>query len=225
MSYIRYSNLAPNFKSTLNPFLISLISTPDKSFLIGDTGYDYGPKFKNCQLVIAQYIAGTHEWDSLCEYASSIDEGKYPILFNPTGANLTTQELHMCHGDIFLYIAAYMKYARFVGGRFISYPFNPHDPDSLFVSELVSDGVQKNCKAIFDGLDLSVIDNDILMDKLIEKPIVFFRILMSIYHTYRIMNIDLATSNTKLGRFFYLNKHIFCEANYIDRLNTIRLTR
>ena len=207
-SYVKYSNFCPQYTSNSNPYILSLLSDVDKSFEIGDQGATYGPKFKNSQLLIGQYIAShSTNWDMICEIASTLEGVGATLAFNPTKRLLSEDEMNMTFGEIFLTTAAYMKYARYEGCKVLIFPFDPTNPSSPCVMDVIADYNSTTPKAIFDGVNPEEIDKDVLMDKLLEKPYVFYRILLSIYSTSKNMGKDL--SKTKLGKFFENNKQFF----------------
>lgn len=207
-SYIKYSNFCPQYTSSQNPYVLSLMSDVDKSFEMGDQGATYGPKYKNSQLLIGQYIAShATNWDMICEIASTLEGVGATLCFNPTKRILSEEEMTMNYGEIFLTTAAYMKYARFQGCKVIMFPYDPTNPSSPCVMDIVPDYTNSAPMAIFDGINTDEIDKDVLMDKLLEKPYVFYRILLSIYSTAKNNKKDL--SKTKLGKFFENNKQFF----------------
>lgn len=204
-NYIKYKNFCPQFKSHINPYMLALTSDVDKNFDIGDQGTNYGPKYKSSQLLVGQYISCAKEWDFLCEYASRVNEMDASIQFNPTNIIFSPQEKSMSTGEIFIYIAAFMKYANFYNCKLASEYYDPTNPNSPIITDVLPE--DNSAYFAFERIDPKEVDKDVLMDKIIDKPAVYFRILSSIRESCKKSNIDL--TGTKLGVFFENNKKIF----------------
>lgn len=207
-NYAKYENLNPNFKSHLNPYLLCLMSDVDKNFEIGDQGRNFGPDHKNCQLLIGEYIATANKWDMICETAASLCTPSISgLLFNPVNYTLTYEETRMTQGEVFLYVAGLLKYGKFYNCRKECILFDPLNPSSKIITDVIA--LDASSRILYDNIDTKNLDNDMLLNKLLEKPSVFYRILLGIYSTYKESKRLDELKNTKLYNFFENNKRFF----------------
>jgi hypothetical protein len=198
-NYAKYQD----FGTTLNPLLetdpveLSIYNDPDTYFLMGPTAYLFGPQTEPSQLYMAQKCS--KNWDGSCEYLSRNIE--------PTKENKATlsSKVFKCEpnitiGDTLIDNAAQRRYAVDIGKKCVpNYKkYNPLDPTS-------PDVVTYEC-----GLNnivclpppASMVDSDVLMNKLLDAPEKHVSILKNFYIN---LGINKAEYNgTRLGKIFEL---------------------
>lgn len=210
MSRSRY-NYSPvaNFGSNVikkNP-LEYCIPGVDAQFQIGTLGYLYGPYSGKCQV-----LTGTHcakEWDSFCEtmsqdknvvYPNQVKNFMYPEIL-PLGTITAGQNL--------IRNSAFYKYCKVPDNCKTYEPFDPTDPNSpiIWYNTDIST-YSKSCFPVCD-VDLNVIDNDMLMDKVLMNPQACMDILLNIWFTAKIQGKIDRLMATKVGRFMAAYPNIF----------------
>jgi hypothetical protein len=172
-----------------------LYSTVNKSFDNGVLGALYDQNNKYSQYFLSQSCATN--WDKVCELASknlnpainSIDPFKGSTPANTTIADITIRN------------TAIAKYGGFrtLGGSWEQ--LDPTDSTSPFV-KVISEVPELM-------IDVNTIDQDPVMDKLLENdpitgrsPIKNIDLLLNIHkNMYYRQGVDLARTNTKIGKF------------------------
>ena len=72
----------------------------------------------------------------------------------------------------------------------------------------VSETGTNDCVPLY-AVNPQTIDDDVVMDKILNKPIIALDILINIYNNHKRMNMLEPLKNTKIGKFFSDNKHLF----------------
>ena len=186
-----------------NPLTYCLINTVDSGFIHGGAGLTISGKHSNnCQAFMASYCA--NKWDNVCEYASH-DQSMYPNMLGNTTNFLTS-------GQTLIANAASRKYISKKYGT-CDLTWQPFDP-TVASSPLISFWEGKECVRVYE-VNPKEIDNDPLMNKILQNPIVAWSILVNIYNTaLRNQKID-ELKGTKIYSFFM--SHPF--QNYIKKLH------
>lgn len=205
-SYKDISKFGPQTQSPVNnPLTYCLGNSMDQRFLHGSNADIYGQHSRPCQLFLSQYCAG--KWDQFCEIASKDKSTQYP---NQAGSciNCNTDTYgYLTAGESLILNTAATKYLVKMHGAHKKYePFDPTVPTSPMISYWVND----NCSYYKTGIpeyavDPKKIDDDVVMDKILQKPIIAMNILINIYNTMKRYGTLKQLQNTKLGRFY--NSH------------------
>jgi len=165
-----------------------------------------GPNSKNCQAFMSEYCA-QNGWNNICEIASRNIGTNHPNnLLNCTSG---CQPVELTDGEILIYNTATRKYlVNMIGNCHTKYEqFDPTVSSSPFINYW-----QGDCIPVYE-VDPNKIDNDPVMNKILEKPIIALKILVNIYNTaIRLKKIN-NLRNTKIYNFFmskqfqlYINK-------------------
>lgn len=191
-----------------NPLAICMNDTLDNRFTEGVLGSLYGQNSAPCQMFMSDYCA--MKWDENCEIASMNKDTRYPNNIGLCGGD---NSMPMTSGDILIQNTASKKYLRDYNNSFWEYrPFNPTVANSPLVRFAVSNQChsQGNCGSVPEyEVDPKTIDSDPVMDKILMKPNIAIDILANIYNTMKRRGTLAELNNTKLGRFFSVNKHYF----------------
>ena len=202
-SYSKITNFGPNEYSPSNNPISYCIGSSDK-FLHGSSSVNIeGQQSRQCQLFLSDYCA--NKWDDYCELASKNASHSYP---NNMGSFEITEELlqrGLNAGDMLLYNTAKRKYLKeMINGE---QKFEPFDP-TVSTSPLISYWVSKNgpgSKTVpVYAVDASTVDQDVLMNKLLDKPIVAIDILVNIINTAKRDGTINTLKGTRLGNYFNL---------------------
>ena len=162
----------------------------------------YGQDSKACQSFLSDYCA--EKWDGFCEYASqdasnNYCTGNYQSSFAECGV---VNSLQLASGDRLIYNTAAKKYlVKMHNGQKKYEPFDPTVPTSPMISYWVNANPSDPIVPEY-SVNAKTIDDDVVMDKILAKPIIAMNILINIYNTMK-RNRTLSTlKNTKLGNFY-----------------------
>jgi hypothetical protein len=147
-------------------------------------------------------------WDNYCELASKNTDTRYPSVMELGERSATS---NLTAGEILIRNTAMRKYLyKMIGGRKLFEPFDPTVADSPMISKWIEDEYSENTsmRAMY-SVDPSTIDEDIVMDKILMKPDIAKDILINIYKTMKKKGTLHKLHNTKLGKFFKNNYHVF----------------
>lgn len=203
MSYSNISDFGSNTYSAVNnPLTYCMNDTMDSRFLHGGHSDILGQHSKPCQLFMSEYCAD--KWDAFCEVASLNTDKSYPN--NITGSTNYGSNAHMgmTAGEALIYNTASRKYLIKMHDAYKKYePFDPTVPTSPMISYWVSN----NCSNANSGVpeyavDPAKIDDDIVMNKILMKPIIAMDILINIYNTMKRHGTLSGLKRTKLGKFY-----------------------
>lgn len=202
MSYRRLNQLSPTEDSSIQevkrcslnmnaPLQMCMMESADRSFEFGGAiGKMTGPNSDKCQQYMAERCA--KQWDGFCEYFyRSHDQ----IALNPIARpweNTYGFDVPMTTGENLLRNTAEVKYCEFPICEPRVEPFNPI---GLTTHTLT---YKNHCTPIC-SVDPKTIDSDVVMDRLLQDPVVGAGTLVNICNTSKNYNIDL--SGTKIGTF------------------------
>lgn len=207
-SYTNISNFGPNTHSPVNnPLTYCLNSSMDQRFLHGGQADIYGQHSKHCQLFMSEYCA--NKWDAFCELASKNKSVHYPDQAEGcTGAGVVACK-GLNAGEALIYNTAARKYLVEMYGAHKKYePFDPTVPTSPMISYWVSDHCSTSNVGVPEyAVDPLTIDTDIVMDKILNKPIIAMNILINIYNTMKRHGTLTGLKNTKLGYFYNIHPY------------------
>jgi hypothetical protein len=194
--------------SVSNPLTYCINDTMSKGFLHGGNAYKYGQNSKECQAFLSDYCA--QGWDGVCEFASKNNRKYDPN--NLANANISGNIYNfegLTSGDVLIRNTAAKKYLISLGNCIPRYePFDPTVADSPMIQYWDSGEGQNNCIPLY-AVDPKVIDDDIVMNKLLEKPTLAIDILINIYNNMKRMGMLDELNNTKIGKYFVSNPQIF----------------
>ena len=191
-----------------NPLTYSINDTLNQKFIHGGNSYKYGQSSKPAQIFLGQYCA--QGWDGACELASKNTNMYFPN--NTENANYNNIPYFfkgLTAGENVIRNTASSKYLVAMGNCAPKFePFDPLVADSPMIKTWVSGTGQNNCIPVY-AVDPLTIDDDIVMDKIPEKPVIALDILINIYDTYKRLGRMDTLVDTKLGRYFAANPTIF----------------
>lgn len=190
-----------------NPLTYCLNNNMDQMFLHGSSSYNLGQHSKPCQSFLSDYCAD--KWDGFCEVASSNTSTEYPNnIKSYTGLDDTILK-SMNAGQALVRNTASKKYLKSMGNCKRKYePFDPTVASSPMISYWVSDNSSYtgDCVPVY-AVDPTTIDNDVVMDKILSKPIIAIDILVNIYNTMKREGTISGLKGTKLGNFYANNQY------------------
>lgn len=208
-NYRSIKNFGHDFYSEVSsPTTYCLNDTVSQKFLHGGNSYIYGQNSQFCQRFWGEYCA--QNWDGLCEVASKNTNMYFPN--NSTFGNPSDRPYNykgLTAGETVIRNTAANKYLVAMGNCVPKYePFDPTVADSPMIKTWVSATGQNNCVPVY-AVDPKTIDDDIVMDKVLNKPTIALDILINIYNTHRRLGTHEQLKETKLGKFFANNPSIF----------------
>lgn len=202
MNYSSISDFGSNaYLPVNNPLTYCMNDTMDQRFLHGGHSDVLGQHSRPCQLFMSDYCADN--WDEFCEIASRNTSKSYPN--NIDGCTESTNVAHgsMTAGEALIYNTASRKYLIKMHNAYKKYePFDPTVPTSPMISYWVNDGSCSNSRVPEYAVDPAKIDTDVVMDKILMKPIIAMDILINIYNTMKRYGTLSGLKGTKLGKFF-----------------------
>jgi hypothetical protein len=189
-----------------NPLTYCINNTIDTRFLHGGNSDIYGQHSRPCQAYLSDYCAT--QWDGFCEYASQNDSVTFPNNLNPIGSNAACQGLNA--GEILIKNTAAKKYLRAMGNCVQKFePFDPTVADSPMISYWIPgtcNTYSNTCIPVY-AVDPKQIDSDVVMDKILSKPIIALDILINIFNTMTREGSIGQLKGTKLGNFYDQNPY------------------
>lgn len=195
-----------------NPLTYCLTQSLDNDFNHGSiTQTVSGPYGKNCQAFMSEYCS-KNGWDDICEIASKNPEYNHPNNLKDCKQGCTQPPLTA--GEILIYNTASRKYlVTMLGNGYLTYEqFDPILSSSPYVRYW-----NGNNRIPVYAVDPSTIDNDYVMNKILNKPIIALDILVNIYNTAIRVNTINNLRNTKIYNFFMSNGF----QSYINKKNNM----
>jgi len=199
-AYSKIIDLGPNtIDYGSNPISYCMNSTLDNEFTHGSNGDLYGQHSSKCQMFMSDYCA--KKWDANCEVTSMNNSKKYP---NNIGAHGSIGNTDLTAGDILIQNTASKKYL--IENYNCTWEYEQFDP-TVANSPLVRKSRGK-CVPVYE-VNPETIDSDPVMDKILVKPHIAILILINIYNTMKRKGTLGNLSNTKMGRFYSVNRDYF----------------
>lgn len=170
-----------------------------------DNGFWHGSNNIGQNSHVSQVFAAercSKNWDGICELASSNKNTAYAVNHmdgcnNPCSLGLTS-------GEILIKNTAKTKYHYNKGECIVEYEqFDPLVANSPMVP------INKICKKPIYRVDSEKIDKDPVMNHILDKPTIALDVLAKIYHDMKNDNILYTLKDTRLGRFYQDNLHLF----------------
>lgn len=210
-SYKQIIQLGSNAYNPINnPLSYCIDNTMDQRFLHGGSSDNIaGQSSKACQAFLSDYCA--ENWDDFCELAASNKSvNQYPNnIQGCLSSGNNTPCMGITQGEILIHNTATKKYLKEMHGCVKKFePFDPNVATSPMISYWVKDIYtgQKGCVPVYE-VDPLTIDNDIVMDKILERPIIALEILINIYNSMKNNNTLVQLRGTKLGNFYSTNPY------------------
>ena len=185
---------------SIDPVAASIYRDVDSSFDIGETAVRYGPRAKESMLYMAQRCAAN--WDGACEFLSRNEDTAgvcnqakvvsplFPRI-NPPGSQSI--------GDILVENAATQRFCDLSSCSIRSEPYDPTNPRSVMVNQYGCCGTQTCLPMCMPPTDP---DNDLLLNKLLDKPQLHLDLLLNMYRNANARNLRAAYASTRIGRVF-----------------------
>jgi len=190
-SYKTAISIGSNSYSAVNdPLTYCLLDNMDQRFLHGGNSDIYGAHSRPCQLYMAEYCA--NKWDKFCDVASM--NTNYFLPNNIEGYDVNP---NMTAGEALIRNTAARRYLTKMSNAVKKYePFDPTVPTSPIISYWSNPGIPEY------AVDPSTIDQDVVMDKILAKPMIASTILINIYNTMKRQGTLSGLARTKLGKFY-----------------------
>ena len=219
--YTTISNFGKKQKNDVvnNPLTYCINNTYDRKFNHGETVVNTGGQHcENCQWFLSDYCA--QGWDNFCELASKNKDTRWPnqIELQKNNPTILSEIYGLTAGETLIRNTASRKYlVELINGEKKFEPFDPIVANSPLISKWVNSTCdQNNGYYINDGkmtpiysVNPFIIDDDIVMDKILMNPKIAIDILLNIYKTLKRKHELIYLNNTKLGNFFLNNKYMF----------------
>ena len=208
MNYTTIKDFGPNMVSEVNNPLTYCVTPPgwspsanlDQRFMHGSHSNILGPGSRSCQLFLSDYCS--QKWDGYCEMSSQNSNVSWP---NGMQTNTNCAAPGMTQGDMLIRNTAERKYLiQMIGGQQVFEPFDPMVPQSPMISSwnpTTSCGSSLSMAPIY-SVNPKTIDNDVVMDKILKRPMIAVDILVNIYNTMKRLGTLSELNGTKLGNFY-----------------------
>ena len=211
MNYTTVKDFGSNMVSEVNNPLTYCVTPPgwspsanlDQRFMHGSHSNILGPGSRPCQLFLSEYCS--KGWDKYCEMSSQNSNVSFP---NNMQTNTNCSAPGMTQGDMLIRNTAERKYLmQMVGGHQVFEPFDPTVPQSPMISSWQPlscnmNGVGSLSMAPIYSVNPKTIDDDVVMDKILRRPMIAADILVNIYNTMKRLGTLSELSDTKLGKFY-----------------------
>lgn len=189
-----------------NPLTYCLSQTLDTEFTHGAISETVSSvNGRNCQAFMSQYCA--NGWDDVCEYASKNNSPIYVNHLSKCGSASNLECKGLTSGEILIQNTATRKYLVEMRGEQCSVKYEPFDP-TVAASPLVAFwyngcNTQGNggCVPVY-AVNPDEIDNDPVMNKILNKPIIAWSVLINIYNTAKRKGTLNDLKGTRIYRLF-----------------------
>jgi hypothetical protein len=176
-----------------NPLTYCINNQVESKFAHGGQTHNISPNSKSCQNYMSEYCAS--EWDDFCEYASNNKD--YQNIHQSSSFPFRS----LNSGEILIRNTAAQKYlVEMINGEKKYEPFDP----TVATSPMISYWVNSNHATMIPiySVDPTKIDQDPVMDKIINNPIIAFEILVNIRNTMKNKGTLQQLKGTKLGNLY-----------------------
>jgi len=176
---------------------LSISKDIDTTFDTGPTSRLFGPDMPNAQLYMAEKCS--KQWDGACEFLSRNQDGtkcnagkiSSPLFQSPPVDGMTI-------GDFLVENSAVRRFCDLSSCKISEEPYNPMDPYSPMVRSYSDCGYTK-CMPVCMPPDDP--DNDILLNKVLDKPDRHTDLLVNMYRNVKDRQ---KYENTRIGMIFSL---------------------
>jgi hypothetical protein len=222
--YRQLSDFAPNINNeySSDPLMYCVLDSMDSQFLHGPTGRTFGRYNEKCTEYISDRCA--KNWDEVCEALSKDVETRFPNTGTPlkTSTGLFCNEQPqdspcMNYGDYIIRNTAIKKYRTQIKDcNLICEPFDPtvaNSPVVCYTSKYACTDKAEYCSRLNEGglcetiisltpEQISNLEQDPVMNKLIDNPNIGSDILSEIFLNLKREGRLDALKNTRLGRYY-----------------------
>lgn len=158
-------------------------------------------------MFLSEYCS--EKWDGFCELASKNTNTNYPNNVQTCGGVSDVACRGMTQGDVLIRNTAARKYLVQMANCSKKYePFDPTVASSPMISYWKSDYCQGSCIPVY-SVNPETIDHDIVMNKILSKPVIAIDILVNIFNTMKRQGTLEKLEGTKLGKFYKDNSSFF----------------
>lgn len=190
-----------------NPLTYCLNNTMDQRFLHGSSSDTMGQHSKSCQMFLSDYCSD--KWDGFCEVASKNTATYLPNIAPINCDSTGTTSLGLTAGESLIHNTAKKKYLVSMGNCIKK--FEPFDPN-VATSPMISYWVPGTCTGVGTcipvyGVDPNTIDDDIVMNKILFRPVIAIDLLVNIYNSMKRKGTLSKLNGTKLGMFYNANPY------------------
>ena len=170
----------------------------ESGFLHGGIGMLLNKDSKECKLYMSDYCS--KNWDSVCENNSQNKE----LYIHNLKCDENDDTPALTKGDILVRDTAERRYLVSFSNkcRIVSNNFDPTVSNSPLISWITNDGSNETSCYKKYSVKPENLDNDVVMNKILEKPWIAFDILVNIYKTMKKNNTYSKLQGTKLYNFF-----------------------
>ena len=186
---------------TNDPTTYCINKTIDSSFMHSSSSW--GQSCKPCQAWMSQRCS--ENWDNICEYTSYNTEPSYPNNMELGNMPYGIVNKNLIAGEILIRNTFSRKYLTgMYGSSLNSEPFDPNVMLSPQITFWDSGGIP-----VYEIKDVSSIDNDIVMNKVLDRPYIADDMLINIYNTMKRKGTLPTLKGTRLEYFFKNNPQVF----------------
>lgn len=201
--YKYISQFGSDSQSLVNhPLSYCMGNNLNQRFLHGGHSGTFEQDSKQCQLYMSQYCS--KKWDKFCEIASRNNNISFPnnlqgcVYYGDKACNSTS-------GEILIRNTAAEKYLHKMHNSIPRFePFDPTVANSPLIRYWVTECGYSVSEYVVDPDE---IDDDIVMNKILEKPNIAINILINIYNTMKHYGTLSKLKGTKLGDFYNRNDY------------------
>lgn len=201
--YIQLSSFGNSKVNTLpiynnDPLTYCIGNTISQRFNHGSNADIYGQNSNPCQVYLSQRCA--RNWDNICEFASCKEiNAEYNEVPDTMFAG-NKEIIGLSSGDILLRNTAQEKYRiAMLNCTLKTEPFDPINPSSPYISYFIG----QNCIPQY-AVNPNIIDNDIVMHKILDNPKIAIQLLKNIKNTMIRLGTFHLLKGTRLGNFYKL---------------------
>jgi hypothetical protein len=184
---------------TIDPVASSIFKDPDSNFDIGDSANQFGPSTTKSQLYMAEKCS--KNWDGACEFLSrnnddtkcnsgKISSSIFPTMYAPGRQNI---------GDFLVENSAVRRFCDLNSCSISEEPYDYSNPNSVWVK---SYGCCGNNECLPLCMPPNDPDNDILLNKVLDKPDLHIDLLINMYRNVNQQNSRNKYQNTRIGHIF-----------------------
>ncbi|UUT40523.1 hypothetical protein [carnivorous sponge associated iridovirus] len=181
-----------------DPLTYCIGSNASQRFNHGSHAVTYGQNSRPCQVYMANRCA--QNWDGVCEYAASktANEEYSQVADSMFAGN--QQTIGLSSGDVLLKNTAQDRFRiGMMNCELRTEPFDPVNPSSPYISYYVG----QNCVPQY-AVDPTTIDQDIVMNKILDRPHIAKQLLINIKNTMVRQGTFHRLKGTRLGNFYRL---------------------
>ena len=181
-----------------DPLTYCIGDNASQRFNHGSHAVTYGQNSKACQVYMANRCA--KKWDGICEYAASHPANEEYNQVADTMFAGNRQTIGLSPGDVLLKNTAEDRFrVNMLNCELKTEQFDPVNPSSPNISYYIG----QECVPEY-AVDPSTIDQDIVMNKILDKPHIAKQLLINIKNNMKRQGTLNLLKGTRLGNFYRL---------------------